>query len=221
QGRVCIANQSFQPGNVIFNEKALVYASEIPFTCLACGKEHSCEDCEELLGGVLMCPREIAEDLNELAEEMRDLGAVNTLDRARCFIKCLLMCRWDPHALDPIRHLTAANLPRCLEAVQVTRGMLPALFPDGLTDEEAAHVLGVLNTNSHALEEVEGSGLFLLACMMEHDCAPNCSFTTYGDKLWLTAIAPIKEGDHLSIDYGNNYYTPTADRQADLEETYG
>ncbi|CAM9520360.1 unnamed protein product [Choristocarpus tenellus] len=221
KGRICVANQAFEPGMVIFNEKAFVYASEIPDRCLACSEEHTCEHCPKLLGGRLNCPEELAGDLDDLAEELRYLDGINTLDRARCWIQCLLMYRTDPKTLSPVERLTCANLPRCLDAVQVARGLLPGLFPDSLGDDAAARLLGVLNTNSHALEEVEGSGLFLLACMMEHSCVPNCSFTTYGDKLWLTAIAPIKTGDSLSIDYGNNYYTPTVDRQADLEETYG
>lgn len=31
-----------------------------------------------------------------------------------------------------------------------------------------------LRPMSPQLEQVEGSGLFLMACIMEHDCAPNC-----------------------------------------------
>lgn len=46
------------------------------------------------------------------------------------------------------------------------------------------------------------------------------SFTTDGDKIWLTAIRPVAEGDHLSIDYGNNFYMPTAGRRAEIEDTY-
>lgn len=47
------------------------------------------------------------------------------------------------------------------------------------------------------------------------------SFTTHGDKIWLTAIRTIGDGDRLSIDYGNNFYLPTAERRAELEDTYG
>lgn len=41
----------------------------------------------------------------------------------------------------------------------------------------AGHMLSVLNTNSHELEELGGSGLFPLACLMEHSCSPNCAFS--------------------------------------------
>ncbi|CAN0196244.1 unnamed protein product [Scytosiphon promiscuus] len=152
---------------------------------------------------------------------MCDLDAVNTLDRARCFIQCMLMFRKSPVSLDPLKTLTVANLPRCSESVISIRQRLPGLFPEGMTDDRAAKVLGALNTNSHELEQVEGSGLFLMACIMEHDCAPNCSFTTFGDNIWLTAIRAVGEGERLSIDYCNNFYLPTAERQAELEDTYG
>lgn len=38
-------------------------------------------------------------------------------------------------------------------------------------------MLSVLNTNSHELEELGGSGLFPMACLMEHSCRPNCAFS--------------------------------------------
>jgi hypothetical protein len=44
---------------------------------------------------------------------------------------------------------------------------------------QAARVLAALNTNSHELEELGGSGLFRLACLFEHSCRPNCAFSTY------------------------------------------
>lgn len=69
--------------------------------------------------------------------------------RARCFIQCMLMYRKDPLSLDPLAPLTAANLPRCLESVVSIRELIPGLFPDGMTNERAARILGTLNTNSH------------------------------------------------------------------------
>ncbi|CAN0474217.1 unnamed protein product, partial [Laminaria digitata] len=71
------------------------------------------------------------------------------LERARCFIQCLLMYSRNRRSLEPMRSLTVANLPRCLEAVAAVRARLPGLFVSGLSDEEAAQVLGALNTNSH------------------------------------------------------------------------
>ena len=54
----------------------------------------------------------------------------------------------------------------------------------------------------------------------EHSCYPNCSFTTNGNTLYMTAIRDITPGERISIDYGNNFYHPTADRVDSLEESY-
>jgi SET domain len=105
-------------------------------------------------------------------------------------------------ALAPLQYLTAANLARCEAAVTTARKDFPKLVPATVSTAAAARVLAVLNTNSHELEELEGSGLFLLACVMEHDCRPNCSFTTFGDTLYMTAVQRISAGDRISIDYG-------------------
>lgn len=54
------------------------------------------------------------------------------------------------------------------------------ILPSKVSDQDAATILGVLNTNSHELGEWGGSGLYMKALLMEHDCRPNCSFTTHG-----------------------------------------
>ncbi|CAM9776345.1 unnamed protein product [Pylaiella littoralis] len=222
KGRVCVATQGFKAGDILFEDTAFVHASELPERCLACRGPHEASSCEELMaGGSLPCPPDLLGELDAMADDMCDLDAVNTLDRARCFIQCMLMYRENPLSLDSLGALTVANLPRCVESVVAIRQSAPGLLPEGMSDDAAAKILGALNTNSHELEQVEGSGLFLLACIMEHDCAPNCSFTTFGDKLWLTAIREVGEGERLSIDYGNNFYLPTTERQAELEDIYG
>lgn len=35
------------------------------------------------------------------------------------------------------------------------------------------------------LEQVEGSGLFLVACILEHACNPNCRFVSEKKKCWV------------------------------------
>lgn len=54
----------------------------------------------------------------------------------------------------------------------------------------------------------------------EHSCFPNCSFTTHANTLYMTAIRDVLEGERISIDYGNNFYHPTADRVESLNESY-
>lgn len=64
-------------------------------------------------------------------------------------------------------------------------------------------------------------GLLQLACMTEHSCVPNSSYTTWGPELWLTATRTIKVGEALSIDYGNGFYKPAAERTELLKSSYG
>lgn len=64
-------------------------------------------------------------------------------------------------------------------------------------------------------------GLLQLACMTEHSCVPNSSYTTWGPELWLTATRAIKAGEALSIDYGNGFYKPAAERAELLKSSYG
>ena len=56
--------------------------------------------------------------------------------------------------------------------------------------------------------------------MTEHSCYPNCSFTTHGHTLYMTAIRDISVGERISIDYGNNFYQPTSERVGSLLESY-
>lgn len=61
----------------------------------------------------------------------------------------------------------------------------------------AGHMLSVLNTNSHELEELGGSGLFPLACLMEHSCSPNCAFS---ESTSTTMTVTIRSSSHDSLD---------------------
>ena len=71
------------------------------------------------------------------------------------------------------------------------------ILPGKVSDQDAATILGVLNTNSHELGEWGGSGLYMKALLMEHDCRPNCSFTTHGSLL-TTLPRPFKPRFEIS-----------------------
>ncbi|CAM9394007.1 unnamed protein product, partial [Phaeothamnion confervicola] len=216
-GRICRAKRTFAQGEVIFSEQAFVYASESEERCLLCSRTgHAVKNCPTA------APFPSRGKLDAAAAFLTKLPGVQTLDRARAFLKVLLTFGRNPAACAPLLELSAAaaNAPRCVESVTRARARYPQLFPAALTDGMAVQFLGVLNCNSHELQELEGSGLFLLAAMMEHDCAPNCSFTTQGDRIWLTAVTAIASGQPLSIDYGNNFMRPVAERAADLKRTY-
>ncbi len=87
-------------------------------------------------------------------------------------------------------------------------------------DEYVSRVLSVLNTNSHTLEHLGGSGLFLRACLLEHSCVANCSYTSEGSRVVVTALRDVSSGEALSIDYVNGFCDPTGARQAALQHSY-
>jgi SET and MYND domain-containing protein len=96
------------------------------------------------------------------------------------------------------------------------------VFPANMTDDTAAQLLAILNTNSLELDGqmTSGSGLFVLTRMLEASCLPNCSYTTHGDELWVTAIKPIAKGESLTVDFNDNFYRPLQERQEDIFARY-
>lgn len=230
KGKVVRATRAFAAGEAIFSEQAFVYAPWSTDVCKGCEESRS----DASTGARCLCDREGAKPLlyskvlteyvprrEEVVKLMADMDGIAEVDRARCILRCLAMHERDTSALKDVLQLTSANYERSLEAATALREQAPEIFPDGFTDAQLATLIGVLNTNSHELENLGGSGLFLSACRMEHNCAPNCSFTTYDAQLWMTAIKPINEGDALSIDYGNFFYRPTEERMSSLLESYG
>mmetsp|Transcript_7503 Transcript_7503/g.11220 ORF Transcript_7503/g.11220 Transcript_7503/m.11220 type:complete len:461 (+) Transcript_7503:212-1594(+) len=223
KGRVCLSKRRFEIGSVIFTEKAYVCASDDENCCMLCMEPHNKSNpphhCKEMRQELGLTMDHQLNYLEVACKLIKDIPGFHTLDRARAFIKIILQISRKSEEF-PIDCLSQANLPRCVEAVEKTKKICPLLIPSNVDSILAAKVLAALNTNSHELEELGGSGLFLLACTMEHNCSPNCNFTTHGDTIWLTAIKSISEGEPLSIDYGNNFYRPALERRKDLEETY-
>ncbi len=219
KGRVLVATSSFMPGDLIFKERAFVSASWHEFHCIECFQAHKAGKCERVLGRY---PRIIIKNLTMLEEALADIHVFGDLDRARCFIKCMLLLANSPDA-SPLQQLLALDTnfeAECLEGIafakrkQVVR--VCNLFPDHIPDEIPARLLSVLKCNSHEIENVGGSGVFLYASMMEHACIPNCNFVTETDQISIIAIQPIKEGDCLAIDYSQAFYRPTAERRKTL-----
>ncbi|KAH8372800.1 hypothetical protein KR009_005133 [Drosophila setifemur] len=67
---------------------------------------------------------------------------------------------------------------------------------------------GIIETNYMVIElptGVELSGLFRQACMMEHDCQPNCyfQFDAITQQIAVLAGCDLRRGDHLKIAYTN------------------
>lgn len=68
-----------------------------------------------------------------------------------------------------------------------------------------------------------GHGLFETACRMNHSCKPNCVwFTTQdGTSKEVRAIATIREGEELTVDYNGNALEATPARREDIFQTKG
>ncbi|POM58046.1 LOW QUALITY PROTEIN: Hypothetical protein PHPALM_37362 [Phytophthora palmivora] len=236
KGKVVFSERAFQPGQVIFSEQAFVAAPWSTDLCGGCEElrsaatiasrvhsRHRCH-CERTGAPKIMYSPRLQDNVgrrNVVVSIMKTIDGIEEVDRARSILKCLAMYERDSHALDEVLGLTCAGQQRATDAALQLRRQLPDIFPAGFTDQQMATLIGVLNTNSHELENLGGSGLFLSACRMEHNCFPNCSFTTFDSTLWMTAIRPIAQGDALSIDYGNFFYRPTPERQESLLESYG
>lgn len=232
KGKIVRATRAFEAGDVIFSEQAFVFAPWSTDVCPDCEERKSDSDagtqCACDRNGAApttpLYPAALVKDLarrDEVVHMMADVDGIAEVDRARCILRCLAMFERDASALNDVLLLTSANYERSLEAAKAVRAQAPEAIPSGVSDAQLATLIGVLNTNSHELENLGGSGLFLSACRMEHNCSPNCSFTTYDAQLWMTAIKPIAEGDALSIDYGNFFYRPTEERMSSLLESYG
>ncbi|KAE9027829.1 hypothetical protein PF011_g1847 [Phytophthora fragariae] len=236
KGKVVFSERAFQPGQVIFSEQAFVAAPWSTDLCGGCEElrsaatgapssdsRHRCH-CERSGAPKIMYPPRLQDNVgrrNVVVSIMQTIDGIEEVDRARCILKCLAMYERDARSLDQVLGLTCAGQQRAMSAALQLRRQLPDVFPAGFSDQQMATLIGVLNTNSHELENLGGSGLFLSACRMEHSCVPNCSFTTFDSTLWMTAIRPIAPGDALSIDYGNFFYRPTPERQQSLLESYG
>ncbi|TYZ59945.1 hypothetical protein PybrP1_002422 [[Pythium] brassicae (nom. inval.)] len=232
KGKIVLATRAFAPGEVIFAEEAFVFAPWSFDVCSKCEERKS----DAIAGTFCACERKgaaevkplypgtLATDLarrEQVVRLMTGIEGIDEVDRARCVLRCLAMVERNSGALAAVLQLTSANYERSLKAATQLRGQAPDAFPANVSDAQLATLIGVLNTNSHELENLGGSGLFLSACRMEHNCSPNCSFTTYNSQLWMTAIKPIAVGDALSIDYGNFFYRPTEERMSSLLESYG
>ena len=168
---------------------------------------------------------------DEEDEEDGEEGASgDSLDRARCLIRCLVMRARGGEAWERVQSATAelcvANRARDEACAAAVRGLASVrragLVPAAITDAEVGQLLGAMNTNSHTLD-LGGSAVFPLGAMMNSNCAPNCTYYTTGrgSEIAVIATRAVAEGEELCIDYGNNYYRPTGERQQGLLKTYG
>eukprot|EP00511_Aplanochytrium_stocchinoi_P009989 CAMPEP_0204867032 /NCGR_PEP_ID=MMETSP1348-20121228/20773_1 /ASSEMBLY_ACC=CAM_ASM_000700 /TAXON_ID=215587 /ORGANISM="Aplanochytrium stocchinoi, Strain GSBS06" /LENGTH=478 /DNA_ID=CAMNT_0052019257 /DNA_START=313 /DNA_END=1749 /DNA_ORIENTATION=- len=244
KGRILVATKSLSAGQVIFQEEAYVFGSWHKFRCLVCDEAHdpdtctrveesfanlriSGDDCTRNSVGSGSAQKKSKYTYSEIEDALSEIEGIDELDRARTLLKCLRIYSTSEDEKDRLlsvfEELTTANLDKCMScAAQIRENdMLAGIIPPGVADTLLGKLISGLNTNCHTLEDIGGSGLFLSACICEHSCVPNCNFSTNRTTLTLTAVRPIKEGESLTLDYGENYYRPTEERLIDLQDSYG
>jgi len=95
---------------------------------------------------------------------------------------------------------------------------LPASHKDVLKQEKLADLLGIIYTNGHHIHG-HGIGLFPVASMIEHSCAPNSAYEVVNDKLTVTALLKIAKGEGISLCYIRPYQ-PRQERIAELKNRF-
>ena len=221
-GRCLVATGHYSIGDVLYKEDAFLYA---PFNE---GARLPPLMIKQFLS---VFPKAVLTELDDHLEELCHLDTVQSLDTARCFLQLVAIMElrrqdkiaeyYSANDLWYLDQLTGHNVRGCTEDIRQFRISYPNVLPKGNTDADYGRLLAILNTNQLELEEYGGSGLFLGTPIFQHDCSPNCSFSTDQHSLWMTAIRDIMPGDRVSIDYKNEFYRPTTERIDSLSESYG
>ncbi len=238
-----------QTGELIFVEDALVYSNfversndemdqsddEQSDTDMDDGAVDNIKTDQHINGPLLLraLGKKVFAMLDDIHNELSALEKVDCLDTARNFVQLVAISHLhdnlitEPNgawteSLELLAQLKPGiHMGTLLQCVRSFRASYPRVFPISQSDEQLATHLGILNTNQVELEDYGGSGLFVGTAIIEHSCAFNCSYTTKGSTLYMTATRPIAVGERLSIDYGNHFYSPTIARKVSLFESYG
>ena len=221
-GRCLVATGHFSIGDVLYKEDAFLYA---PFDE---GARLPPRMIKQLLS---VFPKAVLKEFDDHLDELCHLDTIQSLDTARCFLQLVAIMElrrqdkiaeyYSANDLWYLDQLTGHNVRGCTEDIRQFRISYPNVLPKGNTDADYGRLLAILNTNQLELEEYGGSGLFLGTPIFQHDCSPNCSYSTDQHSLWMTAIRDIMPGDRVSIDYKNEFYRPTIERIESLSDSYG
>ena len=249
KGRFLVACRECAPGDIIFKDEAIVSASWDPEEVLSIanivadpsstgGTAHA----NAVLQNVKSCMNELEVDLckaiwsdgedeeesegdeeDSCPSECEEDGFLDVLDRARCLILAIFGYSSNAHMRDIFSALTVANLDKARRTI-ARASELETVRRSGLFDvvgqDTAAHILGVLNTNSHGLDS-GGSATFPVGSLLNHSCVPNCHYHTRkkGQKVFfsLMAATQISAGTPLTIDYENLFYRPREARASMLQ----
>ena len=224
----------FDAGDIVIQEDALCYARYANKV-----KATSAEELTFPMGNKDMyvdvhrsSNKNIISQLPNLLKELTKLPKVASLDTARCLLQLLGLTSSSPSSssstntlsefqLRMLNQLSAANMKECARDIKLFRKKHPKWLPKQMNDNQIAKLLGILNTNQMELDEIGGSGLFVVSAILEHNCNPNASFTTSNSTVYVAALKHIKMGDRISLDYTNDFYCSTEGRIESLNETYG
>lgn len=225
KGRCLVASRAYAPGEVIIAESALVYASYKTREPDIISEDMSAR----IVGAYRGTNQKVLTQIPSIVKALVKLKKCQSRDTARCLLQLIALTAVAASETDAIMRaklemlsqLSAANATDCNRDIRAFRKKHPKWLPSELSDAHIASLLGILNTNQIELEDYGGSGLFVFAAIIEHNCRPNCSFTTSGHTIFVTATTAIQSGERLSLDYTNNFYHPTAERIAALQKTYG
>ena len=127
---------------------------------------------------------------------------------------------WKVFALGTHLKLTPSTTQRFLSGANQILQLIPSKYKDnGITAEQLLRLCVIVNTNSHALKDMNASGIFPLSAMVEHSCTANSNFISIGTKLRLHAISRILKEEAITLCY-TPFYSPTSARQHHLQQNY-
>lgn len=235
KGRCLITLKDRQCGDTLYIEKALLFSS-----CIEDVEMDNLSIISKVYGTLVM------NELPDILEELASLDKIGCLDTARNLLQfvayrytvnynaqdCVDGMNKDSldkmHLAEQLFTGSEESLTECIRDIKTFQKMYPKVFNgskggniEGMDTHYIASILAKLNNNQLELEEYDGSGLFVYTALCEHSCAPNASYSTNDDVLYMTAIQDIPANSRICIDYINGYYAPTNERLDILWSSYG
>lgn len=171
-GRCFVSQRFYKTGEVLFTEKALVWASF--------AEEERLEKTVRKLYEKAFSKASL-NDIDHLLDELTRLESVQSLDTAKNLLQLVALTVLRQHneiaaisdfaevagdeeislKMHYLDSLTAANIELCIADIVSFRKAYPKVIPKSVSNENAGRLLGVLNTNQLELEQLGGSGLFV------------------------------------------------------------
>ncbi|ETV64479.1 hypothetical protein H257_18643 [Aphanomyces astaci] len=160
----------------------------------------------------------VLDAFDALMSHCNNVPVLSMVDVRKNLFKLLRLHELDPsHESLLLLHtlpIDTDDLAAYATAATSLRAAFAAVVPSTLSDDDVAHFIGVLNHKyCHALNEIEGSGVFVFSSVLTHSCVPNCNLTVTGTTMWVTAITAIDAGQILTVDAADLFYRPAHERR--------